>query len=116
MGQRLLAQTKFPEDRRVWKEERGQVFLIQPQYKQSIDHHREGTWALSSPDTWRVPWSVLTILPRASCYICLYTKYMQYILVYTKVYDYIFGIFPLAFSRLIVGYLYERGDENKTCN
>merc|ERR1712173_347043 len=60
---------------------------------------REGPPALSSPDTRRVPWSVLTILPRSSSYICFDTKYII-----------IFGIFPLAFSRLIVGYLYERGD------
>merc|ERR1711988_349593 len=32
------------------------------------------------------------------------------VILYIQKYMIIFGIFPLAFSRLIVGYLYERGD------
>ena len=97
--QRLLAQTKLPEDRKIWKENRDEVFLSQPQYKQSIDHHRERTSSLSSDQTRRVPWSVLTILAKPSSHIS----------VIKLTYTYIIWI-QIAFSRLIVGYLYERGD------
>merc|ERR1711990_682732 len=45
------------------------VFLSQPQYKQSIDHHRERTSSLSSDQTRRVPLSVLTILAQPCWHI-----------------------------------------------
>merc|ERR1712179_874091 len=78
---------------------RGQVLLFQPQYKPSIDHHRERSWSLSFTDTWRVPWFVLTILPRPSC--CYTdTKCIHSNLVYTDVLCFMFGIIQLAFSRV----------------
>merc|ERR1711874_660328 len=100
----LLAQTKLPEDRKIWKEKRDKVFLSQPQYKQSIDHHRETTSSLSFNQTQRVPWSVLTILAEPSCHISV------------TILTYIIYKFKSHFLASLLDTCMNEEIENKTCN